>query len=61
MEEMQKPSLGARIKAWPLWAKIIVAVVVVWLVVNVALFAVSMVTGHEVNRQFNNINSKLDK
>lgn len=61
MNDMSKPGLGARIKAWPLWAKIIVAIVAAWVVVNVALFAVSLVNGHEVNRQFNDINSKIDK
>lgn len=61
MEEMQKPSLGARVKAWPLWAKIVAVVVVVWLVYNVAAFAVSQISARAVHKQFDDFSTEFDK
>jgi hypothetical protein len=59
MEEV-KPGLWARVKGWPLWAKVVAVVVVLWLVVNVALFVASVVAGQAVKRQFDDIQEQVD-
>lgn len=50
-----------KVKAWPLWAKIIVGLVVAWFVVQVTLFAVSTAVGHRTQSTFNDLQNQVDK
>lgn len=59
MDEV-KPGLWARVKGWPLWAKVVAVVVALWLVVNLALFVGSVVTGRAVDRQFDDLQEQVD-
>lgn len=59
MDEV-KQGIGARVKGWPLWAKIVLVIVTLWLLVNVAVFVSSMVTGQAVDRQFDDLQEQVD-
>lgn len=50
-----------RIKAWPLWAKIVVGIVGAWLVVQLVLFTVGVVNGRAVKSNFDDLQHQVDK